>query len=94
MDELEWTKATKSSTGNCVEVAWQTAAACSAGGCVEVAWQTAAKSAGGNCVEVAPGEDGSWLLRDSKDPDGPVLRFTPAEMAAFADGVKKDEFGF
>jgi hypothetical protein len=32
------------------------------------------------------------LLRDSKDPYGPVLRFTPAEWRAFLAGVKVGEF--
>lgn len=31
-------------------------------------------------------------VRDSKDPDGPTLFFTPAEWDAFLDGVKADEF--
>jgi hypothetical protein len=32
------------------------------------------------------------LLRDSKDPRGPVLRFTPDEWAAFVAGVKNGQF--
>ena len=47
---------------------------------------------GGNCVEVALLGDGV-AVRDSKDPDGPVLRFTRAEWAAFTDGVRAGEFG-
>jgi hypothetical protein len=35
---------------------------------------------------------GGVEVRDSKDPDGPVLRFTPAEFAAFLDGARKAEF--
>ena len=31
-------------------------------------------------------------VRDSKDPDGPVLRFTTAELSAWIDGATKDEF--
>ncbi|MFG1864797.1 DUF397 domain-containing protein [Microbispora bryophytorum] len=31
-------------------------------------------------------------VRDSKDPDGPKLFFTPAEWDAFLAGVKADEF--
>jgi hypothetical protein len=31
-------------------------------------------------------------VRDSKYPDGPVLRFTDAEFAAWVDGAKKAEF--
>jgi hypothetical protein len=36
--------------------------------------------------------DGQVALRDSKDPDGPVLRFTPAEWEAFVGGVRQGEF--
>jgi len=31
-------------------------------------------------------------VRDSKDPDGPVPRFTPSELAAWLDGARKHEF--
>jgi hypothetical protein len=31
-------------------------------------------------------------VRDSKDPDGPVLLYTPREWDAFLDGVKRGEF--
>lgn len=46
---------------------------------------------GGSCVEVAE-FGGAVLLRDSKDPDGPRLTFTPAEWTAFASGVAAGEF--
>jgi hypothetical protein len=39
--------------------------------------------ANGNCVEVAELSGGSVGIRDSRDPGGPVLRFTRAEWAAF-----------
>ncbi|NYH79583.1 hypothetical protein FHR84_002921 [Actinopolyspora biskrensis] len=32
-------------------------------------------------------------VRNSRDPHGPVLEFTHAEMAAFAEGVRNGEFG-
>jgi Domain of unknown function (DUF397) len=32
------------------------------------------------------------LLRDSKDPDGPVLHFTPEEWKGFMDAVRNGEF--
>ena len=31
-------------------------------------------------------------VRDSKDPSGPVLVFTPHEWRAFLDGVRDGEF--
>jgi hypothetical protein len=57
-----------------------------------VGWRKAhASTNGGNCVEVALSE-GAFLVRDSKDPDGPILRYTPAEWAAFLNGAKAGEF--
>lgn len=44
------------------------------------------------CVEVAGLADGNIALRDSKQQDGPVLVFTPAEWAAFTAGVRDGEF--
>lgn len=46
----------------------------------------------GNCVEVASLPDGGVGMRDSKDPDGPVLKFTPGEWHAFLGGAKGGEF--
>jgi hypothetical protein len=31
-------------------------------------------------------------MRDGKNPDGPVLVFTPGEWAAFTAGVRDGEF--
>jgi Domain of unknown function (DUF397) len=33
-----------------------------------------------------------YLMRDAKNPDGPVLAFTPEEWEAFTLGVKDGEF--
>lgn len=46
----------------------------------------------GNCVEVASLPDGQIGVRDSKDPDGTVLRFTPDEWRAFIGGARNGEF--
>jgi hypothetical protein len=57
-------------------------------------WVKATASDGtGNCVELRRNEKGEVEVRDSKDPDGPVLRFTSAELAAWIDGAAKGEFG-
>ncbi|GLY00209.1 MULTISPECIES: DUF397 domain-containing protein [Actinoplanes] len=45
---------------------------------------------GGDCVEVADLPDGGFAVRDSKDPDGPILFFTPGERAAFVAGVREE----
>jgi Domain of unknown function (DUF397) len=49
--------------------------------------------ANGNCVEVAGLPGGAIGVRNSRDPDGPVLRFTSAEWRAFLGGVRNGEFG-
>jgi hypothetical protein len=45
----------------------------------------------GACVEAAS-VVGKIALRDSKDPYGPILLYTPTEFNAFLDGAKKGEF--
>ena len=42
---------------------------------------------GGNCVEVAD-HNSRVLVRDTKDTQGPMLRFTPAAWVRFAKQVK------
>jgi len=44
-----------------------------------------------NCVEVAF-VDGAIAVRDSKNPSGGILVFTPGEWDAFVDGAKDGEF--
>jgi len=48
--------------------------------------------ASGNCVEVADLPGGGVGVRDSRDPDGLVLRFTRDEWHAFLGGVGNREF--
>lgn len=55
------------------------------------AWRKSSFSSPNNCVEVAMLPDGV-AVRDSKDPGGPVLIFTPAEWDAFTRGVVHGEF--
>ena len=43
---------------------------------------------GGNCVEVARNLPGLIAVRDSKNPGGPALVFTPAVWEAFTAGLK------
>ncbi|MFI5933123.1 DUF397 domain-containing protein [Actinoplanes sp. NPDC051494] len=54
----------------------------------ELLWWKSTRSASGACDEVAV-EAGSVLMRDSKDPDGPVLTFDLATFRAFVAGVKQ-----
>jgi hypothetical protein len=48
--------------------------------------------ANGNCVEVASLPQGGIGVRDSKNTEGPILRFTPDEWNAFLGGVRNGEF--
>lgn len=41
-------------------------------------------SGSGECVEVARNIPGTVAVRDSKDPDGPILQLTPGAWAAFS----------
>jgi len=63
------------------------------GNCVEVAWHKAAASNGTHCVEAGGGICGMVHVRDSKDPDGPVLTFPPGTWQAFLADVKAGELG-
>jgi hypothetical protein len=58
----------------------------------DLKWRKARMSgANGACVEVAT-TLGRIAVRDSKDPEGPVLIYTRAEWEAFLDGAKNGEF--
>ena len=53
-------------------------------------WRKASLSlANGNCVEVAGPYPGGIGVRDSTDPAGPVLRFSPDEWHAFLNRLQK-----
>jgi hypothetical protein len=46
----------------------------------------------GNCVEVAELPGGGVGVRNSRDAQGAVLRFTPEEWHAFLGGARNGEF--
>jgi hypothetical protein len=75
LTRVRWRKASYSgNNGNCVEVG---------------TWRKASHSgSNGNCVEVAGSRPDAVAVRDSKDPRGPVLVFTPGEWKAFTDRLK------
>ncbi|WP_328343908.1 DUF397 domain-containing protein [Micromonospora sp. NBC_00421] len=52
-------------------------------------WRKSSRSngQGGACVEVADNLPGVVVVRDSKDPGGPVLAFGPSAWCAFVVGV-------
>ncbi|WP_328406899.1 DUF397 domain-containing protein [Nocardia sp. NBC_00403] len=56
-------------------------------------WFKSSRSQGGSeCVEVAWLGEGMVGVRDSKNPTGPALVFTPGEWEAFTGGVQDGEF--
>jgi hypothetical protein len=81
LDHPQWRKSSYSGTNgrNCVEVAH---------------WRKSSFSGsnGGACVEVAQSLPSVVAVRDSKDPDGPRLAFTPSEWQEFAARVKAGQF--
>jgi hypothetical protein len=59
----------------------------------DVQWRKSRESnPSGNCVEVAELPDGAVAMRNSRDPQGPALVYTRAEVAAFLAGVRNGEF--
>ena len=73
MTIAEWLRSDRCESSNCVEVAWIKSERSGADGCIEAA--------------VSPDDVGVVLMRDSKDPDGPMLRFTWSEWLAFIEDV-------
>jgi Domain of unknown function (DUF397) len=59
-----------------------------------LAWLKAQYStANGQCIEIASTTNKDKVaIRDSKDPDGPILVYTPIEFSAFLDGARNGEF--
>jgi hypothetical protein len=55
---------------------WKKSTFCESSGCAEVSWP----------------EEKAVYLRDSKDPNGPVLQFSSKEWLAFVAGIKAREF--
>jgi hypothetical protein len=65
-----------------------------AGELATVTWVKSRRSnPSGNCVEVAQLPQGEgFAIRNSRDPEGPALLFTPAEIAAFVLGARDGDF--
>lgn len=59
----------------------------------DVAWRkSSASNSQGACVEVASLDSGEFAVRNSRNPDGPALIYTRAEMAALIAGIKLGDF--
>jgi hypothetical protein len=58
----------------------------------DATWRKSSRSSGGgngDCVEVAISSE-TVVVRDSKQPDGPVLMFALAQWQAFVEDVRRD----
>lgn len=60
----------------------------------EVMWRKSGRSnASGSCVEIAELPDGAGIaVRNSRDPDGPILIYTVQEIVAFVLGARDGDF--
>ncbi|MFF7945057.1 DUF397 domain-containing protein [Nocardia gamkensis] len=55
-------------------------------------FKSAHSSAGSECVEIAHLDGGRVGVRDSKNPHGGVLVFTPSEWDVFVSGARAGAF--
>ena len=57
-------------------------------------WRKSGRSSpSGNCVELSELADSPAIaVRNSRDPQGPALVYTRAEIAAFVQGAKDGDF--
>jgi Domain of unknown function (DUF397) len=54
-------------------------------------WRAPQSCNGGNCVRVAPGNQ-AIFIGDSKNPDGPILKYTRSEWDTFVSKIKLGYF--
>ncbi|GHH69997.1 hypothetical protein GCM10017673_21180 [Streptosporangium violaceochromogenes] len=92
LSHIVWRKSSRSGSGqNCVEVGvWHRSTLEGAG-----AGKRSETALGGDFwAGAAYGTDVDllFLVRDSKDPDGPMLTFSPCEWDAFLKGIKDGAF--
>jgi hypothetical protein len=57
----------------------------------QLAWRVARRCNGGECIQIASMGD-HILFGDSKDPSGPVLKYSYEEWKAFAEGIRRGDF--
>jgi hypothetical protein len=59
----------------------------------DASWRkSSASNSQGACVEMARLSGGEFAVRNSRNPEGPALIYTQAEIAALIEGVKQGEF--
>ncbi|HEV2377546.1 MAG TPA: DUF397 domain-containing protein [Streptosporangiaceae bacterium] len=52
------------------------------------AWRKASFCASSECLEVGSSDDGMILVRDSAEPRGHMLRWTPAQWQSLVGSIK------
>lgn len=59
----------------------------------DAAWRKSSFSSNGHasCVEVADNLPNIIAVRDSKDPEGPKLIFSPSQWQAFVSSIRSGE---
>lgn len=104
LSAARWRKSSHSSStgGECVEIAatrWRKSSYSSntGGDCVEIAaarWRKSTHSSdtGGDCVEIAD-LDPAIAIRDSKNPDGPVLTFGRRAFGVLLNQIRSGAIG-
>ncbi len=66
---------------------WAISSRCSTNGCLTARWHISSRSGGNGCVEAR--QDGSVVqVKDSKDPQSPILEFAPETWAAFINAIR------
>jgi hypothetical protein len=87
-----WRTSSRCESSHCVQVGvWTRSARCESAQCVEVgaSGRRITRCEASQCVEVdRPGVD-RILMRDSKDPAGPVLDFGADAWRAFLAGTRR-----
>lgn len=84
-------KSSFSGNGGCVDVDFAKSSFSEFGQCVHVGFVRSSFCGHPGCVEVAHESEDKVLVRDSKDPEGPVLTFTQWEWDAFVAGILNGE---
>ena len=57
----------------------------------QLSWRTALRCNGGDCVRIAPSGE-MIVIGDSKNPDGPFLKYSRAEWKTFVEGIRQGDF--
>ncbi|WP_188190581.1 DUF397 domain-containing protein [Nonomuraea sp. SYSU D8015] len=52
-------------------------------------WRAASRCSNGDCVEVALLSSDTIGVRDNKDPDGPILKFSTDEWKMFVKQIRE-----